>query len=164
MNPAVKARAGPDLNGRDRKKGGYTLLELVVTLALVMIVSGGVFMAVRQQERRALYNAAYQLQADIRYAQRITLISGRPHDIWFEPVHNRYRIRSLYPTETTIRYVYFQNGVRLRQTDRPSISYLARGTVGSPFTLTLESGRYRRRISVNISGGRAYVRPVDEIQ
>ena len=140
-----------------RKNGGFTLLELAVTLAVIVIVSSGVFLALRQPDRRAIDNAALQLQADIRYAQRLALMSGREHDVVFERAHNRYRIRELNPTRE-IRSVYFQNGVRLRYTNRNYISFQARGTASGSFTLTLESGRYSRQLTSTVSGGRIELR------
>jgi len=145
-------------------KKGFTLLELVIALAVIMIITGGVFLAIRQQDRRALYNAAYQLQADIRYAQRRALIGGRVLEVRFYPVYDMYRIRYARPYYTEIRRVYFQNGVNLRTTNRVFITFQPRGSASGSFTLTLESGRYRRDLTSTVSGGRIDIKVTDVIQ
>ena len=162
MNPAARSRAAPDIKRHDRKSGGFTLLELTITLALIVIVAGTVFMGLRRQERRALYNAAYQMQADIRYAQRHALISGREVRVEFSRLHNRYRIMYASGCNAEIRSVYLQGtGVQIQYPINLNIGFLPRGTIsGGGFTITLESGRYRRRMTITPSGGRVDIKPI----
>ena len=152
MNPAVRARAAP-------KNGGFTLLELLIALAVIMIVSSGVFMALRTTQRRFLQNAMLTLQADLRYAQRRAVTEGQRIEVIFEPVHNRYRLRAVNTLEE-IRIVYLQNGVRLI-TQRTMIFH-PRGTIGNPYRIELQAGnrRYSQQLTTVPSGGRAMISDV----
>ena len=70
------------------RSGGFTLLELIIALAIIMIAGSGIFLAFRQSNRRALQNASLQLQADLRYIQRRARIEGRNFTIVFEQANN----------------------------------------------------------------------------
>ena len=160
MSPATRARAAPECKRYNRKKGGYTLLELTITLALIVIVAGTVFMSLRRQERRALYNAAYQLQADIRYAQRRALISGRRVEVEFSRLYNRYIIRYERDCRTELLRVNLRGtGVQINSPNNLNVNFLPRGTISEGFTIVLESGRYRRSLTTTVSGGRIELRP-----
>jgi len=151
MNPVTQARAAPK-----KSRSGFTLLELLIALALVMTVSGGVFLAVRQASYRALTQAAVQLQADIRYAQRRAVIDGEVIEVLFEPAHNRYRLRVAYGFRE-IRRVYFQNGIELEYAsdiNNRQLHFHPRGTASSGFRVRLTNGWYSRDLTATVSGGR----------
>ena len=139
-----------------KARQGFTLIELTITLAVIVIVTGGVFLTFRQPNRRALENASLQLQADIRYAQRRAMIGGRQFDVLFEPAHNRYRVRYLNPIQD-IRVVYFTDGVQLRYSTLPRLIFHPRGTPNRGFTITLSNGRYWQDLTVTVSGGRVRI-------
>ena len=147
------------------KKGGFTLLELIITLAIIMIVSSGVFVAHRQSERRALENASLQLQADIRYAQRRAVIDGQQVNLLFDFRANMYRIL-LVSCGTEVRRVYFQNGVRIRFTTDMTTTktFHPRGTIGNPLTMRLVTSRYYQELTTTISGGRVAIRDIGILQ
>ena len=136
-----------------KSKRGFTLLELTITLAIMAIVSGGVFLAFRQPDRRNLENASLQLQADLRYAQRRALIGGQPISVLFEPAHGRYRVVAAY-SEEEIRAVYFRDGVRLRYSTRGELTFHTRGTPTGGFRIRLSNGRYWQELTSTVSGGR----------
>ena len=148
----IQARAGPSA----KRRSGFTLLELIIALALIVIVSSGVFLAFRQSDRRALHNASLMLQADLRYAQRRAMIEGRRVGVIFEPGLNRYRVVSTNPT-TTLRTVYFHSGVRLRYNSFPQLHFTTRGTSSSGFTIWLYNGGYWQRLTATVAGGRIRV-------
>ena len=146
-----------------KKTGGFTLLELVIALAVLMLVSGSVFLALRPSNHRAIRSAALTLQADLRYAQRLAVIEGRRVDVLLERAHNRYRIIYGYPDEVEIRRVYFQDGVRLMDIERGNrVFFHPRGTPNYGNTIFLRHGRYDWRLTIVPSGGRVAVRQYRE--
>jgi len=142
---------------------GFTLLELLIALAIISIVSGGIFLAFRQSPRHNLESAVLQLQADIRYAQRRAIIEGQRVDVHIDLMENRYRIRLHGPNGIeTIRTIYLQNGVSILQTNTVRIEFLPRGTPRgeSPGTVELINGRYRQYLTIIPSGGRVRIAEV----
>ena len=147
-----------------KARSGFTLLELVIALSVIMIVTGGVFLAFRPSPRRALENASLQLQADIRYIQRRAIAEGRRFDISFERRENRYRILGIDNNEDI--YVYFQNGVRLHalSIDSNVVGFLPRGTSSHSLTIELRvDGRYSQRSTILLSGGRVDIKEIQLI-
>lgn len=135
---------------------GFTILELVVALAVLTIVSTGVMISVYSRNYRTLTNASLLLQADLRYAQRRAMAEGRRHGIVFDRVQNRYHIVVDHPRDT-IRTVYLPQGVTLLDTTGPQLMFLPRGTASSGFRITLESGRYVQDLTATVSGGRIHI-------
>ena len=144
-------------------KGGFTLLELIIALAIIVIATSGVFLAFRQPERRALENASRQLQADIRYIQRRAIAEGRQFAIFLEPGENGYRI-TYYNPRVEIRAVNFQNNVRLHYPSTPDrLGFLPRGTPSRSRTIELRTTRYSQRLTIVVSGGRVYIRDITRL-
>ena len=148
-----------------KTRGGFTLLELIIALTVIMIVTGGVFLAFRQSDRQALEHASLQLQADIRYIQRRAIAEGRRFEISLERRENRYRILGLTRSEDI--HVYFQNGVRLHAltTNTGSvgsivIGFLPRGTASRALTIELRTERYSQRLTIVPSGGRVDIKDI----
>ena len=141
--------------------GAFTLIELVIALGIIMLVSGGVFLSLRNTSHRALQNASLELQADLRYAQRRAIMEGRRFGVQFEPTQNRYHIieqngRFFH----VIRTVYFENGVRLRHTTGNRLVFLPRGTSSGGFSINLSNGRYWQRLTATVSGGRIQIHDI----
>lgn len=143
-----------------KKNSGITLLELTVALAVLMAVLGFVLISAggNNNQYRALHNAALQLQADMRYAQRLALMEGRRVGVSFEPELNRYSIITLCGGYAKHRTIYFQHGVRLRGTNYPMdrVMYLPRGTA-IPGTIILTNGPYWQEITTTLSGGQVRI-------
>jgi len=141
---------------------GFTLLELTIAMAVVLVVMGGIFLGVRANNRdeyRALYAAALTLQADMRYIQRRAIMEGRGFDIHFDTVHNRYTLASTMPF-SIIRHVYFEDGINLAGTTALGnrSGYTARGNLsGRSFSITLIGSVYTQPITVTLSGGQVII-------
>lgn len=134
------------------------LVELTIAMAIVMVVVGGIFLSARGHNTtyRELETAALVLQADLRYAQRRAIMEGRRVGIFFEPSRNRYTLITQRPF-STIRTVYFQNGIHLVETSHPQLMFLPRGTASSAFRITLNNGIYSQRITATLSGGQVRI-------
>ena len=140
---------------------GFTLLELVIVLGILTIVSTGVFVSIRSDERnseqRNLQNASLALQADIRYAQRRSITEGRRHGVEFRIIDNFYSIVLDTPRET-IRVIHLQNNVRLLNTGGvTSIMFYPRGTTSRSFTILLQTARYEQSLTIIPSSGRVEI-------
>ena len=138
---------------------GFTLLELIIVLAIFTIAVGGILFATRSTPRRELYLASRQLQADIRYTQRLALSTGQHHMIVFELRYNRYRIVQNAPP-VTLRTIYFPGSVRLISTTDPVLGFLPRGTSSRGFRIVLGNGNYRQHLTVTVSGGRVEIKDI----
>ena len=157
--------------GMHKTRSGFTLLELIIALAVIMIVTGGVFLALRQPERRHLQNASLQLQADIRYVQRRSIAEGRRFGIRLDRGANNYQVATFCynnNVDEVIRVVNFQNGVRLEYPPRGhNLIFLPRGTIsgaGGPVSPRLHTTRYFQRITIVPSGGRAEIQDIEELR
>lgn len=164
---------------RGKAVQGFTLMELAIVLGIIAIMSGGMLVAVagRSSERRALQNASLALQADIRYAQRRTIVEGQRYGVTFDFAYNRYHVgpatrdthgrwtvnhdRTIYlPPGVTMRRWLTSTGMYYEGTTH-QITYLPRGTVSVGATYRLRTGLYQQDVSVVPSGGRAQLLGID---
>ncbi len=139
-------------------KNGLTLIELVIALAVVSIITAGAALSFRLADRRVLYNTSLVLQADLRYAQRMSMIEGQRYGIEFD--QRSYAIFKLAKNmpRTIIRTVELPDGVEYRIHNQPQVHYLPRGTITDGFTVVLEKGRYSQEITATVSGGRIEIK------
>lgn len=147
-------------------------MEMTITLAVVMIVSGTVFIYARGDNRdyRELQNATSMLQADLRYAQRRAISEGRRIGVWIdERTGTFYHIwASDQPVDEPFRTVHLSGGVEVYAvrglnhsvgsggTAWGRVMYTPRGTLGGRAgTIYLRNGRHTQWITINVAGGRA---------
>ena len=148
---------------------GVTLLELAVALAIIAMLAAAVLPALRQTGHRTLHNASLQLQADLRYAQQRAIREGRPTGIIFDRVNHLYRIvyflgAAGQDTGTlNIRIVHLPPGVELEFSTQARVWFHPRGTPSGGFRVILQQGGNIQHTTVSVSGGRAYVWPINQI-
>ena len=146
---------------------GVTLLEVAVVLAIFTVMGGAVMLGLQQTGRRTLYQASLQLQADMRYVQRRAAVAGRAYGILFELAHNQYRIvyfmgtPSLTAGTRYVRTVALPAGVHLEFVTQQRLWYHPRGTPSSGFRVILRQGNHVQHTTVSVSGGRAYIWPIN---
>ena len=159
--PSVVLNIKMKRHGHYKNSSGFTLLELTIAMAVIMIVSGGIFLGTRGNNNayRTLEAAALVLQADLRYAQRRAIMEGRRVGIFFEPAFNRYTLITQSPF-STIRTVYLQDGVVLEETSHPRLMFLPRGTASSAFRITLNNDMYTQRITATLGGGQVRIHDI----
>jgi len=153
-----------------KQRKGFTLLELTIALAITLIASTAIFAGHRQIQRRTLHQASYQLQADLRYAQRRSIIEGRRFGIQIEPSARRYHVVELrrfgsnnnLSIANIIRTVYLPAGVRINPPSGANnlLHYTGRGTPSRGATITLSNGPFNQTMTRTVSGGRIQVDPI----
>ena len=137
-----------------------------------MAIAGTTTLATaRGIQRRTLNNASLALQADIRRAQRLSLIEGRRWRVQFDQQNNRYFLHSIPRFEADYIYeVYLPRGVEFAVLGRPFTEFLPRGTVGgggfgqgTAFTIRLRNGRFEQDLTIVPSSGRVRVFEIQRI-
>lgn len=74
-----------------RRRRGFTLIELVVVIAIMMILMAwGLPVFANQSRERALYNAGLQLQQDLRLAQEIAITTRVERSVVFDTIAGTY--------------------------------------------------------------------------
>ncbi|MCL2198414.1 MAG: GspH/FimT family protein [Defluviitaleaceae bacterium] len=145
---------------------GMTLIELTLAMAVLMVALGAIMISTsgRNNDYRTVYNAARVLQADMRYIQRRAIMEGREMRMYFDLRANRYVIYAPPDVSNVYRTVYLPDGVVFLPATTfhgRGMGYRPRGTPTQAGTITLQKGRYRRRVTVIPAGGRAEVQPAD---
>ncbi|MCL2049594.1 MAG: GspH/FimT family protein [Defluviitaleaceae bacterium] len=154
-------------NSERKAKSGLTLLELTIALSLLMVFLGMILIntSANNNEERILNNAARVLQADLRYAQRRAIMEGKRYGICFKDGDSYHLVtdivRSSY--DTTIRTVELPDGVEASiNTSSNFINYLPRGTISGGATVTLTLDKWKQRITLSPSSGRATINEIEE--
>lgn len=75
-----------------RREAGYTLVELMIVLALVGVVMGGAVLGFRSLVRSELRSQAGKLAAAIRYSYDRSLTTGSFYRLHFDLDHQTYRL------------------------------------------------------------------------
>jgi len=145
-----------------RNKKGFTLLELVIVTALLLILSGITAVGIRQQDRRALQNASLQLQAEMREVQRRATTEGRRVGLTFEPHNNRYRIVTFTPQRSSPN-IYISNRVNIEFVSTNELVFNPRGTPSDGFRIVLEKNGHTQHLTVSVSGGRVLVHDINQV-
>ncbi len=78
-------------------KKGFTLIEIVLALAVIAALGLMIAPAFSKNEQRALEKFALELRADFRYAAKMSVINGRSYSIRFYLEENYYTITSVTP-------------------------------------------------------------------
>jgi prepilin-type N-terminal cleavage/methylation domain-containing protein len=141
---------------------GFTLIELIIVLAVMAILAGAGIAASHSHDRRTLRNAGLMVQAHAREAQRLALIEGRRYRVQFNIDTHSF---SIHPRHYQPVWIYLPQGVEIYHLNLNTnwMEYLPRGTSGGThaYTIRLRNGRYEQRMTVVPSGGRAELFPIE---
>ena len=135
------------------KRKGFTLAELIITLAVMAILLGVIFFTVSRRDTsyRKINAASDQILADIRYARQRAISEGRRVAIRFNRDSDFYEIIYQFSDEL-IRKVYLPDGITISNGN--TLGFLPRGTPSGGSSIDITSEHHRARISVVGAGGR----------
>ena len=144
-----------------KKNGGFTLFELAIAMAVIMVILAIVLIGTSgdNNDYRALHNASLRVQSELRYAQRRAVMEGRTVSVHFEASENRYYV---FPSDELSSINYFRNGVSFCKSHNQDFTwgFRPRGTPSNAGTITLVSGRYQQQLTVVPSGGRVEIKDI----
>ncbi len=150
-----------------RRSGGFTLLELILSIAIIVLL--GLLVVPRLMSaspRLAAENEGIRLRADLAYAQQMAINEACAHKVIIDTAHERVAIQRrdgesyVTATERTLGYgvniessTFTGDAVVFNLLGEPSEggTVVLRGTDGSTVTLTVTPGT--GHITV-LSGGR----------
>ena len=146
------------------KRGGFTLVELVIVIAVLAVVLGAVFFTVsrRDTSRREILAAADILMSDIRYARQRAVASGARVIVSFNGANDTYTIR-YFRYSWHIRQESLPSGITFEHAGFRTFEYLPRGTPSGGSSVTIISASHRLTISVVGSGGRVRISDFREV-
>lgn len=140
---------------------GFTLIEVIIVLSLITIFSAIAVPSFAQNERRELRQAASIIKHDIRYAQRMSLITAREYQVWIEEQYNRYIVSiPILGGSEIVREVSMPPSVEIYQVTMysiPRVEFTPRGTTGDAGTIRLRTARYNTYLTVNVGSGRVRI-------
>lgn len=140
---------------------GYTLLEVLIVLALVLMLSGmasGAFLS--QLAHHRLNGAVRSIVSDLRLARELSLAGGSPVSLVFNFDRETTHFQRDYPDGPVFGFRDFKNpesgykGVDLvSSTGGKRVSFSHKGTTNTFTTIRISgSTKEERRISVAVTG------------
>ena len=151
---------------RSNKPLGFTIIELLISISILVFIASGLYSAYREVSRRAVFDSTYrELKSNLSAVRQEALSGVRPAGCGTLPLTD-YRVRftgSSYVVEAHCEgYIItrtFDLPANVTFTTRPtSISYkvIADGvTIQGPSTITVETtvgGTQTRMITINNQG------------
>ena len=153
------------------KTKGFTLVEVVIVLAITVIVSGVAAVSLGSLEKKRISAACDELVGDLRYAQRMAVLQGREYSVQFDTLNNGYELYYTKNSGTNVlekvldKQVSFDNGVTLLSVNASGrlVSYTPMGTTGDACTIVLQTDGYSASITVNVGSGRVLIKEIVKI-
>lgn len=148
--------------GVKMKKRGFSLIELVVVVAIIAIISASLVISFSSLSGTRLDAEARKIVTDISWARARAAAMHTHQAISFDPVNRRYSVfRS--PTGTTADFTdsnllkRVMVGVSLSLIQTSLWIYSPRGNISGPDTITLDYGGRSKRVKVFSDTGHARI-------
>ncbi|TLS36343.1 competence type IV pilus minor pilin ComGD [Pseudalkalibacillus caeni] len=136
---------------------GYTLIELIITLAVLSVLIGITIINVAPVEKTAnMEQFLDQLKKDIRFTQQLAIKNGQAARLVISTENHWYSVQ-LGVDELVARRKYPPEIAINPGTLGYAIKYLANGNVQKSGTLTVNSGAKSYKLVILLGSGRFYV-------
>lgn len=136
---------------------GYTLIELIVVLAILGIMSAVILPKFHLIERYELKSQAQKLAEDIRYTQKLAMSENRNYYFQANKKENSYNVRSGNIKDENIKKIYLPKNIKFSKESKIEIKYTSKGTPATGGTINLTSNNYKIEITIRPSSGRVTV-------
>jgi prepilin-type N-terminal cleavage/methylation domain-containing protein len=149
-----------------KRKDGFTLIELIIVLSIILIIAAIVVPSLHITERYALKAAAMELKSDILYTKTKAVKDSKRYWMKIYKDSNLYFITSdaFGPHH---KVVYLNEGIEIEEavfsTDN-TIKFTIKGTTGSGGRICLRSKHFRVKITVVPATGRVKIYSIEKIK
>jgi type II secretion system protein H len=131
-----------------RSKEAFTLLELVVVLAIVGVVIGaGIPLFGKMQSHIRVFQATQSLLTDLRQAHKEAMAQHKIITITFYPSENRYRLENSDRLMDVELGISVENGLGLSQAQTQEVHFYPDGSA-TPAVMTLSTGDRRSKLKI----------------
>lgn len=139
----------------NRRHKGYTMIEMVIVLALFSILLSIAAPKISMFNRIKEQQELREFKKDILYARNRAIVEGRKYTVYLNYDNNGYDIRYIDSSNKLIitKEYTFQYGIRLKRNIRLlKIEFTSSGTASISDTLTItdsQNNKYELSIAVN---------------
>jgi len=135
---------------------GFSLLEVLVVLAIVGVLLSGVTLAFNQTDARRLEQSIHRLEVSLQYAAEQAAVTGQTHRLVIQPhgfEFERLRAGTWQPIlEPPLSAFQWPSGVSVKA-DTDAIEIHADG-LSQPFQMQASLGQQRREVNFDALGRR----------
>jgi len=143
---------------------GFTIIELIVSLAILAIISVVILASVEPSDRAALQNAKTILMDDVRFMQDMARLKGTHYYMQFNAAEENSHIYRIFRRENDGRRdcpinpsTDLGEGIVIRTSPRHHngrIGFTPYGTATVAATIVIEKGNYNVALTLNLGSGR----------
>ena len=143
---------------------GFTLIELTITIAVILVASHIATLNFSLTERRQIQSVAEELKNNIRYTQRLAIAENKQVKLFFDKENkNSYFItKKDGMSETTLKTIVFPEKINLRTTNNSEIHFTPKGTIDKASRIILESNNYTIELTLSIGTGKVDIKEVQK--
>ncbi|MCL1936231.1 MAG: type II secretion system GspH family protein [Defluviitaleaceae bacterium] len=143
----------------NKKQNGFTIIELIIFLAIFTIASSVIFPSFSTRGRRQILNAARVLASDIRNIQQRAMQESTRYTIEFFQNTNIFIISN--ENFNDVNYLIYDNIIfeQVRYA-RNRLEFTERGTPSGGGTIILRNNSYMIELTTTVSSGRVQIRDV----
>lgn len=147
------------LKYKNQNKNGFTLVELIVYLAIMIFISNMAMVSLDFIERQKLVSEARILKNNLEYCQLNAISEKRKYELIIDEEKSFYYIK--HAGDNNISKINLQPGIKIScNASDKCIAYTERGTIVSACTIKLEGKKYFLELTTNVSCGRVKIKDI----